>query len=156
VPRKDHIDLKPLIEKVAHNQMTRTIGRQIRLDIKLIEATVYGDRKELESIFENLFSNAVKFCPNGGVVGCRMSADDINVACIIFDTGPGIGIDEKDKIFQPFYQVETTAFSMVKGSGLGLAIVREYLNHHNGTVEVLNPGKQGARIGLTLPLAERS
>ena len=69
----------------------------------------------------------------------------------MFDSGPGLGIEEKDKIFQPFYQVETTANSVVKGSGLGLAIVKEYVKHHHGTLSLLNPGEPGARFGVTLP-----
>ena len=145
------VDLKALIEKVARAQTAKMIGREIQLDLKLKEATVYGDRKQLETIFENLLSNAVKFSPQGGTVGCRLSSNKKSVACIVFDSGPGIGIEEKDKIFQPFYQVETTANSVVKGSGLGLAIVKEYVKHHRGTLSLLNPGEAGARFGVTLP-----
>ena len=150
------VDLKALIEKVSQAQMARTIGRNITLDIKLDRVMVYGDKKELETIFENLFSNAVKFCSPGGVVGCRLSCDKTNVACIVYDSGPGIPLGEEENIFQPFYQVETRAHSVVKGNGLGLAIVREYLKHHDGTIRLLNGGEPGARFGLMLPLSPNS
>ncbi len=146
------IDLKALLEKVAQAQTAKMIGREIRLDLKLEEATVYGDCKQIETIFENLFSNAVKFCPQGGTVGCRLNADKKSVACIVYDSGPGIAREEKDKIFQPFYQVEKPDHAIVKGSGLGLAIVKEYVKHHHGILRLLNPGEPGARFGVTLPI----
>ncbi len=149
----DDVDLKELIEKVADAQAARIIGRNISLDIKLERVTVHGDRKELETIFENLFSNGVKFCPSDGVVGCRLSSDSTKVACIVYDSGPGIPLGEQEAIFRPFYQVETRAHSVVKGSGLGLAIVREYLSRHDGTIRLLNAGEPGARFGITLPLS---
>lgn len=149
---KTKIDLRELLEKVALNQSARMMGRNIRLDIKLQRTSILGDRKELETIFENLFSNAVKFCPPAGTVGCRLSTDQKSVACIIYDTGPGISEAEQENIFQPFYQVETTAHTVIKGSGLGLTIVKEYVKHHGGTIRLLNPGEPGARFGVTLPL----
>jgi two-component system sensor histidine kinase GlrK len=150
------VDFKALLEKVAQAQTAKMIGREIQLDLKLEEATVYGDCKQLETIFENLFSNAVKFSPQGGTVGCRLNGDRKSVACIVFDSGPGIAIEEKDKIFQPFYQVETSTSTVVKGSGLGLAIVKEYVKYHHGTLSLLNPGKPGARFGVTLPRRRES
>ena len=150
------VNLKELLEKVAESQTAKMIGREIHLDLKLEEATVYGDCKQLETIFENLFSNAVKFSPQAGTVGCRLSGDKKSVACIVFDSGPGISIEEKDKIFQPFYQVDSSANSVVKGSGLGLAIVKEYVKYHHGTLSLLNPGKPGARFGVTLPRRRES
>ncbi len=146
------IDLKALLQKVAYAQTAKMISRDIRLDLKLDEATVYGDSKQIETIFENLFSNAIKFSPAGGIVGCRLTAGRKSVACIVFDSGPGIAEEEKNNVFQPFYQVETAAHSIVKGSGLGLAIVKEYVKNHHGKISLLNPGKSGARFGVTLPI----
>ncbi|MBE0584122.1 MAG: ATP-binding protein, partial [Desulfofustis sp.] len=131
----------------------RVLGRDITINVSVAEVLVNGDRKELETIFENLFSNAIKFTPPGGTVGCRVRADRKNIACIVYDSGPGIPVGEEEKIFQPFYQVEMNTRSIVKGSGLGLAIVREYVKRNGGTIRVLNPGEPGARFGVTLPRA---
>ncbi len=150
------VDVKALLNKVVHAQTAKMISRDIHLDLKCEEATVYGDRKQIETIFENLFSNAVKFTPPGGTVGCRLSGDKKSVACIVFDSGPGISEGEKNNVFQPFYQVETAAHSIVKGSGLGLAIVKEYVKNHHGKISLLNPGEPGARFGVTLPISRES
>jgi len=146
------INLKSLIEKVAQAQTTKIIGRNINLDIKLQNVLICGNQKELEAIFENLLSNAAKYSPPGGTIGCRLSSDKKKAACIIYDSGPGIPKEESEKIFKPFYQVETHVDSVVKGSGLGLAIVYEYVTHHRGSIRVLNPGEPGARFGITLPI----
>ncbi len=151
-PAFERIDLKELVEKAVYDQRTKMIGRAIKGDIKLARTEVYGDRKKLETIFENLFSNAVTFCPNGGTIGCRLNSDKEKAVCIIFDSGAGVAKEEAEKIFQPFYQAETGAYSTIKGSGLGLAIVREYVRHHNGYISLLNPGEPGARFGVTLPV----
>ena len=148
------IDLSALLKKVAGDQKTKMMARDITADIVLEKTKIYGNEKELETVFENLFSNAVKFCPSGGKVGCRLSNDKKKAACIIYDTGPGVAEGEEDKIFQPFHQADTDTYSIVKGSGLGLAIVKEYVKHHNGTVRLLNPGEPGARFGVILPIAK--
>ena len=151
-PEFIEVNLKDLIEKVSYDQKTKMIGRNIKSDIKLNDTVIYGAPKELETIFENIFSNAVKFCPAGGTVGCRLSSDKKKAACIIYDTGPGISAEDANKIFQPFYQAETATYSVIKGSGLGLAIVKEYVKHHNGSVQLLNPDEEGARFGVMLPV----
>ena len=148
----EEVDLKELIGKVVYDQRTKMIARDIQSDLRLEDAVVSGDPKELETIFENLFSNAVKFCPPGGTVGCRLTSDKKKAACIIYDTGPGVPLTDADKIFQPFFQAEADTYSVVKGSGLGLAIVKEYVRHHQGNIKLLNPGENGARFGVILPL----
>ncbi len=148
---EEQISLQQLIDTVVEGQRARVLGRDITIDVSVPDVTVTGDRKELETVFENLFSNAVKFTPPGGKVGCRVSTDRKTVAIIVYDSGPGIPLGEEEKIFQPFYQVEMKTRSMVKGSGLGLAIVREYVKRNGGAIRVLNPGEVGARFGITLP-----
>lgn len=153
---REHLSLPQLIDTVVDGQRARVLGRDITIDVAVADVMVAGDRKELMTIFENLFSNAVKFTPPGGRVGCRVSADRKTVAVIVYDSGPGIPLGEEEKIFQPFYQVEMKTRSIVKGSGLGLAIVREYVKRNGGAIRVLNPGEPGARFGITLPRAAGS
>jgi two-component system sensor histidine kinase GlrK len=153
-PEFREIDLSELLEKVAGDQKTRMMARNITADIRLEKSIIQGDAKELETIFENLFSNAVKFGPSGGTVGCRLSSDRKKAACIIYDTGPGVAGEEADKIFQPFHQADADTYSVDRGSGLGLAIVKEYVKHHNGSVRLLNPGEPGARFGVILPVSQ--
>jgi two-component system sensor histidine kinase GlrK len=72
----------------------------------------------------------------------------------VIDHGPGIGVDERERIFDSFYQGKPPAEGRVKGSGLGLAIAREYAVAHGGRIEVRDRGdqKRGAQFRLWLPL----
>jgi two-component system sensor histidine kinase GlrK len=145
------IPLKPLIEQVAYEQTTQMLSKNISLDLHLENVTILGDRKQLETLFDNLFSNAVKFSPKKGVVCCNLRKMQTEVKCIISNTGPVIPTEEKDKIFTPFYQVKNNNSSHTQGSGLGLAIVKEYVLQHNGTVSVLDHNS-GGHFMVTFPL----
>lgn len=146
-----YIPLKPLIEQVAYEQTTQMLAKNIRLDLHLENVTIHGDKKQLETLFDNLFSNAVKFSPRKGVVCCNLRKMQKEIKCIISNTGAVIPSDEKDKIFTPFYQVKNDNSSHTQGSGLGLAIVKEYVSQHNGTVSVLDQNS-GGHFMVTFPL----
>ena len=70
------------------------------------------------------------------------------------DDGSGIPPDEREKVFDLFYQGRATRAAGIKGSGLGLAIVKECVEAHQGSIQILdpNPGKSGAFFRVTVPL----
>ena len=132
------LHLKPLIEKISSEQTPQKLAKGITLDLHLRDAIILGNKAQIETLFENLFSNAIKFSSHGGVVCCNLSQTSEEVKCIVSNTGPAIPAEEQDKIFNPFYQVQSNGQSHTQGSGLGLAIVKEYVSQHNGTVTVLD------------------
>ncbi|MFN0040513.1 MAG: sensor histidine kinase, partial [Burkholderiales bacterium] len=67
------------------------------------------------------------------------------------DEGPGILPEDRTRIFEPFIQGNTEYSGPVKGTGLGLAIVMEYVQAHEGTVEVIEDGNRGAHLRVVLP-----
>jgi two-component system sensor histidine kinase GlrK len=67
------------------------------------------------------------------------------------DDGPGVALEEQERVFESFYRGDASANGKVKGSGLGLAIVREYVLAHQGHVFVVDPGKPGGRFRVRLP-----
>ncbi len=144
------LSLKPLIEQVASEQKTKMLAKNITLDLHLGEATILGNKKQIETLFENLFSNAVKFSQPGGVVCCSLRQTPQKVKCLISNTGPTIPLEKREKIFTPFYQVKNNEHSHTQGSGLGLAIVKEYVLQHNGTISVLDH-PSGANFMVTFP-----
>jgi two-component system sensor histidine kinase GlrK len=76
----------------------------------------------------------------------------------VADEGPGVAADEREKIFDSFYQGRPPVDGRVKGSGLGLAIAREYALSHGGRIELFDggDGRRGARFRLSLPLPAAS
>jgi len=114
----------------------------------------YGDAARLEQIFINLLDNAIKFSPEKGEV--RISAKDYEldghlIEVSVADNGMGIPSDELEKIFERFYQVDTSLSKEVKGTGLGLSIVKGLVEAHGGKIWVEGELGKGSKFTFTLP-----
>ena len=72
----------------------------------------------------------------------------------VIDSGPGIAVEDRDRIFDPFYRGKNAAISGVKGTGLGLAIVRDYVELHHGSVKAI--AAAGAHFRVILPKSATS
>lgn len=130
---------------------------------------LWVDGQKIKQILINLLSNAVKFTPLGGEVTLVARAEekkeisvnssgngDIIVNMVLFsirDCGPGIKPEDKQRIFEPFVQADSSSSRKHEGSGLGLALSKMMVELHGGTiwVESDNPGG-GATFSFTLPL----
>jgi two-component system sensor histidine kinase GlrK len=155
--RKDPIvksatQLDNLIHGVVADHRNSTLARKIKLDVQLVSVTIYGNPKQLETVFDNLVSNAVKFTPDQGLIRILLKKDANTVTCLVENSGDGIDEEERGHIFSPFFQGEKAGKSVIKGSGLGLAMSREYIQSHSGTIRLLQ-SKKGACFAVTLPLA---
>ncbi|MBQ3805787.1 MAG: response regulator [Prevotella sp.] len=115
------------------------------------------DAAKLNKIMYNLLSNAFKFTPDGenitvSLKNAQPSASDSRLVISVADTGCGISDDDKERIFQRFYQVRTD--DPKAGSGIGLHIVNEYARMHGGAVAVTDNQPQGSVFTVTLPQSE--
>jgi len=114
---------------------------------------VSGDWQQLRTLVSNLFSNAIKYSPNKSVITIKLGAWQQNAVLDVIDQGSGIDPNDRDKIFEAFYQGVRTPQGHIKGTGLGLAIAHQYAVAHNGTLELIH-SDQGAHFRLTLPLVD--
>jgi len=115
---------------------------------------VHADPDRLQQIFVNLLSNAVKFTPDGGHVTVAAGRHKDQVWIAVLDTGVGIQREELARIWDPFYQVESTLRRRHGGSGLGLTIVRRLVELHGGLVRAESEGEnKGSRFTFTMPVA---
>jgi signal transduction histidine kinase len=73
------------------------------------------------------------------------------VALSVTDTGIGVPDEEKQRVFDPFYQVDSSSTRQAGGTGLGLSIVKRLVDAHEGTVRIENNRPQGARFVVTIP-----
>jgi signal transduction histidine kinase len=103
----------------------------------------------------NLLSNAVKFTPAGGAVG--VSAEQVNgeVRVSVTDTGPGIAIEDHERIFEEFQQTDA-GVEQGDGTGLGLALSKRLIELHGGRVWVDSELGKGSTFVFTLPARSRS
>lgn len=114
---------------------------------------VSGDADRLQQVFWNLFTNAVKFTPEGGRVLVALKTRDGYIETSVSDSGVGIDPEFLPYIFDRFRQADGSTTRRHGGLGLGLAIVRHLVEIHQGKVEVQSAGKgQGTTFLITLPL----
>ncbi|MDI1451356.1 ATP-binding protein [Polyangium sp. 6x1] len=135
---------------------------------------VLGDPERLRQVFVNLGENAIKFTPQGGTVQlvARQMATEVDggdepgmvllaplrqmVEVRVTDTGIGIPAAERDKVFDPFYQVDQTSTREHGGTGLGLSIVKRLVEAHHGTVHIEGNDPTGAVFVVRLPASRPS
>ena len=116
---------------------------------------VYADPCRVGEVLVNLIDNAVKFTPEGGTVsvGAGLYEDDPDYVCInVKDTGCGIGVEDREKVFGYLHQVTGKMDSGRKGLGLGLYICKALVSRHGGQIWVESAPGQGSAFYFTLPL----
>ena len=100
-------------------------------------------------MWTNLIDNAVKFGPRGGLIRMRLIEEDGSVLFTINNEGKSIPDEDKSRIFNKFYQGDSSHES--EGNGLGLALVRKIVAIHGGEVWVEDPVNGGCRFAVRLP-----
>lgn len=148
----ESVDVKAVIERVVREHRLEMLSRVISADVHGDAITLKGDREQLRVVLDNLVSNAIKYTPRGGKVRIISSIDGAMAQIDVEDDGPGVALEEQERVFESFYRGDASANGKIKGSGLGLAIVREYVLAHQGHVFVVEPGKPGGRFRVRLPL----
>lgn len=121
----------------------------------------YGDSDRLGRAISQLLDNAVKFSPEGGIVGILVRPLEATYEVVIADTGPGVPRERADRIFDPFYQVDGSATRSYGGTGVGLAIARRVARGLGGDVRLLPDGAtiEGMFLGgaaFSLTVAKRA
>lgn len=112
--------------------------------------TLLTDRRRIEQVLTNLLANAVKYTESGEV-GLRVNRDAHTVRFSVYDTGPGIRPEARERIFQEFVRLEDGAASRVEGTGLGLTISARLARLLGGRIEVESEPGQGSTFTLVVP-----
>lgn len=128
-----------------------TLTTTVAPDVPLVS----GDYEKMLRILENLGSNAVKFTPAGGTVAIAAVREEAtgDVLVTVSDDGIGIAPENQERIFERFFQVDSSATRIYSGSGLGLALVREYAVAQGYTVTVESVLGEGSAFTVRIPVA---
>jgi two-component system CheB/CheR fusion protein len=114
---------------------------------------LHGDQHRLQQIFWNLISNAIKFTPRGGIIEITLERRGPNIHIRIQDNGEGIADEDLARIFERFYQVDSSSIRKHGGLGIGLAIVKHLVEAHGGQITASSEGVgKGSAFDVTLPL----
>src|SRR3984957_8501416 len=146
--------LRPLVKSVLEHQQLTLVAQRVRLEVQVEDLTPWADRGKVRLILDNLLSNAVKFTPRGGTISLHARAEREQLLLDVMDSGPGIPADERDRIFEAFYQGKTPQGGHVKGTGIGLSVVTEFVNAHSGSIEILEAKTGGAHFRVRLPMRQ--
>ena len=155
------VEFRPLPVPVASllDELTSFFAPQAEArDIALVvprppDVEVLTDADKARQVLLNLLSNAVKFTEPGGRVEVTCEPDGQRVAIHVTDTGSGVPREARERIFEPFVQLERALSSPKEGTGLGLAISRDLARGMGGDLTVSDAPEGGARFTFTVPRA---
>ncbi len=114
-----------------------------------VDASV--DAERIRAVLDNLVSNAVKYTPLGGRIDvtCHMTEGEVRIA--VQDSGPGLGPDDLEGLFQRFRRLSAVPTGGETSTGLGLAIAQEFAALHGGRIEAASTPGEGTTFTLALP-----
>ena len=150
---KSEIDLRGLMRDAA--QILAPTARKTYVELQVPEeaspVVAFVDGCMIKQLLLNLVGNAIKFTPEGGKVRMDILDLDSTVELSVEDTGIGIPASSVKRIFDQFYQVDSSATRRYGGVGLGLAIVKSIVEWHEGKIWVESEGGEGAKFTVRLP-----
>ncbi|MBI3183225.1 MAG: PocR ligand-binding domain-containing protein [Myxococcales bacterium] len=154
-------DIVEVVQSSISSLSPQAKKKGVALEVKLPgspQPKVHADHDRLRQVVVNLLANAVKFTPKGGKVNLFLSEvshqpelGGEGYRIIVEDSGVGIPTDQLDKIFQSFYQVDSSSTREFGGAGLGLSIVKSFVEGHGGSVKVTSEMGRGSRFTAVLP-----
>jgi signal transduction histidine kinase len=148
------VSLAGLVQEVVETLKPIASGKEIVLQASISDSSLlaWADRDKVMQVLTNLIGNAVKFASTGGCVTVTAALDGVEwVRISVIDDGPGISQDEKDKIFEKFYQVADVGGAKPTGTGLGLSISKAMVELHGGKIWVESALNRGSAFHFTLP-----
>jgi two-component system, NarL family, sensor histidine kinase BarA len=171
--RKNHVDVASLIKDVVSTMAPTARKKEVELAFEVEKGlpAIWADAERLRQILLNLTENAIKFTPVSGAVrlsaritgmdaqnpgdaggmvllGARRTAVEMRVA----DTGIGIPESERMRVFDAFYQVDSSSTREAGGTGLGLSIVKRLVDAHDGAVRIEANEPRGTVFVVTIPV----
>ena len=154
------VDIESVLVKVIANQYEKIEQQQQLISLNVMPEShlnVQGDEFSLETLFENLVSNANKYAGSGCEIQLTAIRQSNGIKITVEDSGVGIPESELDKIFDRFYRssVEKQNKAIV-GCGLGMSIVEHIVTLHDGRIELGQSVLSGLKVVVILPFAEQA
>jgi signal transduction histidine kinase len=113
---------------------------------------LHTDRQLLARVVQNLIDNALKYSPDGTACELGARAEGDAIVFWVRDDGIGIPADQLARIFERFYQVDSSSTRTFRGAGLGLSLVADLLDHLGGAIDVFSTPGQGSTFTVTMPV----
>lgn len=148
VSNKTSFDLDEQIRKSILMLESAWEQKEIEFDVDLEDTDFVGNESLLHHIWDNLISNAIKFSHQGGKVSIKLQNLENKVIFTISDNGIGISEEEKNRIFDKFYQADSS--HKQEGNGLGLALVKKIVDIEGGEIFVQSNDEGGCMFSVVI------
>ncbi|MBB5512371.1 two-component system sensor histidine kinase SenX3 [Neomicrococcus aestuarii] len=150
------VDINDVVAEAVDRTKLTADNKNITLSMGLAKepAMVFGDQELLTTAFKNLIDNAIRYSPEDTAVGVGVRVKDSLVQVSVTDRGPGIPVEEQERIFERFYRVDEARDRQTGGTGLGLSIVKHVVSNHGGEVTVWSQINSGSTFTVRLPELE--
>jgi signal transduction histidine kinase len=145
--------LRDVVQTVQATTESLAAEKRLKLHIELPDVLppARGDERRIAQVLLNLVGNAIKFTEAGEII-VSVAVEDTTFEIAVTDTGPGIPVDEQQKIFEEFHQVDSSSTRKKGGTGLGLSIARKIVELHGGRIWVDSEVGRGSTFRFTLPV----
>lgn len=149
------------LEKIIRDEVEQFVSVAKDKDLSIVFENKSGqsievivDIRRIQQVISNLISNAIKFTPELGKISVILGREGKNALIKVIDTGIGINEEDIERIFEPFFQVESGLIRKFGGTGLGLSICKGIVEAHGGKIWVESEGAgMGTTFSFTLPLS---
>ncbi|SES85162.1 PAS domain S-box-containing protein [Methanococcoides vulcani] len=131
--------------------LSKKKGIDLTCNIDIEKPTIKADMPKFKHILYNLVNNSIKFTGQGGAVTIGGKISDEAVDFFVKDIGIGISPEDQEKLFKPFFQVDSSNSREYGGTGLGLALVKKFVEMHGGEVWVESELGKGSTFGFSIP-----
>lgn len=149
----ERFSLLDVVQEVLGMVTPRAAERGIEIDVDLDPPDIdyVGDRNKFAQVLTNLLTNALKFNRDGGRVGLAVSSQADELIVKVSDTGIGIEPQYVGRIFDRFFQVDSSMTRRQGGTGIGLSIVKSLVELHGGSIQVTSQPGEGTTFFVRLP-----
>ena len=151
---KSSVQVEYLIDSIIHSRqhLLDSSGFKVEKTIEPDVPPILADSTALHQAIQNLVDNAVKYGRDLVRISARKIEPD-SVRISVIDNGPGIPIEERSHVFDPFFRGQRAIQDQIHGTGLGLHLVKEIVEAHGGTIEIHNEPLTGTEFRITFPAA---
>ncbi|MDD5081913.1 MAG: PAS domain S-box protein, partial [Dehalococcoidales bacterium] len=148
-PKRVRLDLRSILNRaIAKSKVPPKV--RVRRDFPPGEICINADPEQMAMAFENLVHNAVQAMEKGGELTLTVrSAPGQLAEVVLADTGPGIPVENLDKVFRPLYTTKA------QGIGLGLSLVKMIIDRHGGSINIESEVNQGTKVTVRLARSRR-
>ncbi len=153
---KEQVDMSALLSEQLAFHSPYAGEKNIRIDLDLAGdlPSLFANRGNMEEVFSNLVTNAIKYSQNDSHITLSATRENDYLKVEVSDSGFGIGEEDLDKIFTRFFRVKDQNTRKIQGTGLGLSIVKSIIDSHHGKISVKSIPESGTTFTVLLPVSQ--